>query len=115
MHLELSNIVDVIEVMENYVAAIRPPEHVRTQLDISYIIDKQHVILVEVRPNLLHPDQIMEIGYARATYVKSTDKWKVYWMRANRKWSKYDPMPEVDNLGDFVQLVEEDKYHCFKG
>lgn len=115
MHLELSNIVDVIEVMENYVAAIRPPEHVRPQLDISYTIDKQSVILVEVRPRYQLPEQKMEIGYAKATYVKSTNKWKVYWMRASGKWNRYDPMPEVANLGDFVQLVEEDAYHCFKG
>lgn len=115
MHLDLPDIVDIIEVMENYVANIRPPEHIRAQLDITYIIDKQNVILQEVRPSFMQPEKTMERGYARATYVRSTNKWKLYWMRASGKWNRYDPIPEVDNLRAFVQLVEEDAYHCFKG
>ncbi len=115
MHLDLPNIVDIIEVMENYIAEIRPAEHIRPQLDITYTIDKQSVILQEVRPSFLHPDQITEFDYAKATYVKGTNKWKVYWMRGNLKWSKYHPMPEVSSLKEFVMLVEEDVHHCFKG
>ena len=115
MGLDLTKTVDVIEVMENYVESIRPPEDMREQLDISYKIDKQSVILYEIRPLLLRPEQKIEFGYAKATYVKSAGKWKVYWMRASGKWNLYAPMPEVANLKEFVRLVEEHKYHCFKG
>jgi hypothetical protein len=115
MALDLLNVVDVIEVMENYVAGIRPPEHIREKVDISYKIDNQSIILYEIRPAFTRPGQKVELFYAKATYVKSTDKWKVYWMRASGKWNVYDPMPEVGSLKDFVGLVEEDAYHCFKG
>lgn len=115
MGLDLINTVDIIEVMENYVESIRPPEDMRERLDISYKIDKQSVILYEIRPLLLHPEQKIEFEYARATYVKSSGKWKVYWMRASGKWNVYDPMPEVAILKEFVRLVEEDAHHCFKG
>jgi hypothetical protein len=34
-------------------------------------------------------------------------------MRANLKWDSYDPKPIVQNIGDFLKTVEEDKYGCF--
>jgi hypothetical protein len=115
MALELLNVVDVIEVMENYVASIRPPEHIRDKLDVSYKIDNQSVLLHEIRPVFNSPGQKVELFYAKATYIKTINKWKVFWMRASGNWQGYEPMPEVASLKDFVDLVEEDKYHCFKG
>jgi len=115
MGLELSNIVDVIEVMENFVARIRPPEHIRDQLDITYKIENQSVILQEIRPMILNPDKKSEFGFAKATYVKASRKWKVYWMRGNLKWDNYKPKPDVNSLKEFVELVDEDPLHCFKG
>ncbi|MDF2192765.1 DUF3024 domain-containing protein [Paraflavitalea sp. CAU 1676] len=115
MALELPNIVDIIEVMENYVEDIRPEENIRDQLDISYKIDNQSVILFEIRPSYKSPDEKLECCYAKATYVKTARRWKVFWMRASGKWQGYEPMPEVADLHEFISLVEEDKYHCFKG
>jgi hypothetical protein len=48
MSLALLNIVEVIEIMENYVESIRPPESIRDKLDITYRIEDQSVILQEV-------------------------------------------------------------------
>ena len=45
MSLDLPNIVDIIEVMENYIARIRPPEHLRNKLDLAYNIENQSVII----------------------------------------------------------------------
>lgn len=115
MSLDLSNIVDIIEVMENYIAKIRPPEHIRDKLDIAYKIENQSVILQEIRPDFKNPEKYFESDYAKATYIKSENKWKVYWMRSNLKWNLYSPQPEVDSLKQFVILVEEDSHHCFKG
>lgn len=115
MALVLTNMVDIIEIMENYVENIRPPEHIRPKLDISYTIENQSVILQELRPAVINPAMIMKLDYAKATFVKSLNKWKVYGMRGNLKWTRYDPKPTVRNLEEFTRLVEEDKYHCFKG
>ena len=115
MALELPNIVDIIEIMENYVARIRPAEHLRDKLDFTYEIENQSVILQQVRPSFHNPDEKKKSGFAKATYVKTSKRWKVYWMRANLKWTNYEPMPEVENLRAFVGLVDEDAYHCFKG
>jgi hypothetical protein len=115
MSLDILNIVDIIEIMENHVAKIRPQEHLREKFDITYKIENQSVIIQEVRPTFQHPEKKTEIGYAKATYIKNTGKWKVYWMRASLKWSIFDPQPEVSNLREFVELVERDSYRCFKG
>ena len=115
MSLDLPNIVDIIEVMENYVESIRPPLEIRDKLDITYKIENQSVILQEVRPIFMVQGKIGEFGYAKATYVKKTNIWKIYWRRANGKWDPYVPAPEVQDLREFVKLVEEDAHHCFKG
>jgi len=115
MALNLSNTIDIIELMENYIERTRPPEHIRHDLDIGYRIDNQSIILFEIRPAFRNPMELQESPYAKATYVKAENKWKVYWMRGNLKWTLYDPKPKVKNLKDFLKLVAEDKFHCFKG
>ncbi|GAA4457121.1 hypothetical protein GCM10023189_27350 [Nibrella saemangeumensis] len=115
MALDPIKTVDIIELMENYLERIRPPESIREQLDIGYRIDNQSIILFETRPQFRNPEKKMETDYAKATYVKSENKWKVYWMRGNMNWTLYEPKPRVSNLKRFLELVDEDKYHCFKG
>ncbi len=115
MGLELINIVDTIEIMENYLFKIRPPEHIREKLDIGYRIDNQSVILFEIRPMFKNPDKNQEHDYAKATFIKGSNKWRVYWRRANLKWYPYEHHLETSSLIEFVNLVEEDKYYCFKG
>ena len=115
MSLELLTTIDIIEVMENYVSGIRPPEHLREKLDITYTIEDQSVILHEVRPVFNTPHIKKAYGYAKATFIKSSKKWKVFWMRSNLKWTPYEPEPQVKSLTEFVKLVEEDAYQCFKG
>lgn len=115
MALELLNTVEIIEIMENYMERVRPPEHIRNKLDLTYKIDNQSIMLQEVRPKFQNPGQIGEYSFAKATYVKSEDKWKVYWMPGNLKWTLYQIKPKVNNLKEFLELVEEDKHHCFKG
>ncbi|MEP7257883.1 MAG: DUF3024 domain-containing protein [Flavitalea sp.] len=115
MALGLLNTVDIIEVMENYLARVRPPQHIQDRLDISYKIENQSIILYEKRPTFQNPTERTETEYAKATYVKSDGKWKVYWIRGNLKWSLYEPNSKVSSLKEFLTIVDEDKYHCFKG
>lgn len=115
MSLELLNTIDVIAIMENYVERIRPEPHIREKLDIGYRIDNQSIVLFEVRPKFRSSNEIIEAAYAKATYIKSEKKWKVYWMRGNLKWTLYEANPKVASLQKFIDLVEEDQHHCFKG
>lgn len=103
----------IIEVMEPFIARRRPPEHVRKELDLGYRIEEKSVIMFEIRPQFNKPDVIHHYDFAKATYVKKDDIWKVYWMRASGKWELYEPKPMVGKLKVWVKLVDEDKYGCF--
>jgi len=93
----------------------RPPPHVRSQVDLAYRIDGQSVELFEIRPRWDNPAEKIEEFVARARYLKSRKEWHVYWMRADLKWHRYDPVPEVRTLKDFLDLVAEDEHACFFG
>jgi hypothetical protein len=62
-----------------------------------------------------NPSKKIEEAVAKSTYVKTQGVWKVYWQRADLKWHRYDPMPEVDSLEEFLALVDRDEYACFFG
>jgi len=101
--------------LEDYLEKVRPPVHIREQLDIGYRINNQSVELFEIRPAFQRPTQKIEEAIAKATYVKRVKEWRLYWMRADLKWHRYEPVPEVKNLDKFLQVVEEDAYSCFYG
>ena len=101
--------------MENYIFKERPNPEIRHRLDIGYEIVDQSVILNEIRPFWKNPSEIITIGYAKATFVKDKNVWKIYWKRADQKWHLYKPATSVGQLQDFLKIVDEDKLGCFKG
>lgn len=115
MSLSLFNTIDIIEIMENAMERMRPPEDIRDKLDLGYKIDNQSIILFEIRPKYTDPTIKMEFDFAKATFVKSTNNWRIYWMRGNLKWSQYDPEPASNDLHGFLKIVNEDKHNCFFG
>jgi hypothetical protein len=93
----------------------RPPPHIRAQLDIGYRISGQSVEIFEVRPDYLDPKQKLEHPVAKATYVRTTDRSNVFWMRRDLKWHGYEPAREVRTLEAFLNVVDRDDYSCFFG
>ena len=115
MTLDITKSLSIIETMENYIAKIRPRPEIRHEFDIGYEISDQSIILQEIRPTFKDPTEIRRYGYAKTTFVKEKNIWKIYWQRSDLKWHSYTPQPTVKQLSDFLELVDEDKYHCFKG
>ena len=115
MGLDALTTAHVIEILGNYIDTHHPPEDIRDKLDLDYRIDNQSVHLFEIRPKWNNPSQKMHEDFAKATYVKKSDSWKIFWLRSNLKWCLYDPMPEVGALQEFVDLVSDDIYGCFRG
>lgn len=101
--------------MEHFIQAKRPPVDMRDQYDLAYRVEGQSVIIFDIRPYWRDPEQKIEGPVAKATYVKKTDSWKVYWHRADQKWHRYPPKPEVRELKDFLKLVDKDANGCFWG
>ena len=74
MALDNLQIVDIIEALENFVERKRPPEHIRTKLDIGYKIEGQDVFIFEIRPQWNKPEIIREYSVAKATFVKTKNQ-----------------------------------------
>ena len=51
----------------------------------------------------------------KATYVKATNTWKVYWLRADLKWHRYEPKATVSSVEGFIAEIDRDPYGCFFG
>ncbi len=103
------------KIMDSYLERTRPPVHIRKELDIGYRIENQNVVLFELRPAFHDPNQKIEHAIAKATYVKRAKEWRLYWMRADLKWHRYEPVSEVNDLDEFLQIIEEDAFGCFYG
>jgi len=57
----------------------------------------------------------IEKSIAKTTYIKSRNLRKVFCQRADLKWHRYGPEPEVDTIENFIEVVEHDDYACFFG
>ena len=115
MAIDVLKTLDIIEAMENYIAERRPPEEMRHKLDLGYKLEGQDIIVFEIRPVWNKPNEKMESPFAKTTFVKSKNHWKVFWMRSDLKWHAYQPVPNVPGIKDFIRVIEEDTYHCFWG
>ena len=101
--------------LEKFISQRRPPAHMRDKIDLGYRMINQSIELFEIRPQWRNPSVKQEHTIAKATYTKSGKCWKIYWQRADLKWHRYDPVPTVKTLEDFLQTVTEDKHACFFG
>jgi hypothetical protein len=93
----------------------RPPISIRSKLDLGYRISGQSVELFEIRPKWDNPEIILEHAFSKTTYVRTQKVWKIFWMRADLKWHKYDPAPEANSIEKFLDVVDQDEYGCFWG
>lgn len=114
MALDGLKALEIINTLEVFLDRRRPPAHIRHQVDISYKIENQSIIIFEIRPHWQKKEEI-ESPVAKTTLVKSQNIWKVYWMRSDLKWHGYEPKPFVETIEEFLAVVDEDSYGCFWG
>ncbi|MFP4418310.1 MAG: DUF3024 domain-containing protein [Chitinispirillaceae bacterium] len=107
------NIVD--KAVSEFIEGRRPAPELRDRVDLGYRIEGQSVYIFEIRPKWNAPRQKQESPIAKSTYVATQKVWKIFWMRANRKWHRYDPVPEVKRIEDFLSVVSKDEHSCFFG
>lgn len=115
MALSEFDIKKIERAVDGFMSRKRPPPHIRKELDLGYRIESQSLELFEIRPFRQDPSRTLEFPIAKATWVKGSGTWKVYWQRADLNWHRYEPDPEVASVEDFLAIVEADKYACFFG
>ncbi len=103
----------ITRMMEAYIAAVRPAEEIRHQLDLGWRLDRQSVYIFTIRPDWQDPSIIRHHDFAKATWVKSKGHWEIFWQRANGNWTTYQALPSVGNLQLFLEEVERNPHFCF--
>lgn len=93
----------------------RTPEHRKEKLRFEYDIEKQNVYIYEIRPYWHEPKESSRMVFAKLTYVKSRNIWKLYWKRASGKWERYAPKESDKDLRKLVREIDIDSYGCFFG
>jgi hypothetical protein len=106
---------DIESAMVDFLTRRRPPEHIRDKFDIAWRLDGQSVVIFEIRPFWRDPSHKIEEAVAKATYVRKSKRWKIYWQRADLKWHGYPPYPEAVLFEEFLAVVDEDENACFWG
>jgi len=98
--------------MNTFILKRRPPKNVRNQVDLSYKVEKQSIVIFEIR-KMFQQEGMVDIPIAKATFIMKENKWKIYWQRADLKWHLYEPKKEVKTVKAFLKVVDEDEYCCF--
>lgn len=93
----------------------RPPPHIRPKLDLGVRISGQSVEIFGIRPDWRDATVTRESPVAKATFVRSRNRWRVFWMRSDLKWHGYEPNLEVASLEAFLNVVDRDEFCCFFG
>ncbi len=116
MPFQAHELVEIERAVSAFMQRRRPPEEIRAELDLEHRIEGQSLEVFERRPAWRGaPGETIELPVAKATSVRSRDHWRVYWQRADLRWHRYDPAPEVRTAQEFLDLVDEDAYACFFG
>jgi hypothetical protein len=103
----------VAQIVERYIQTRRPVTNLRPTLDIKYRIKGQAIEFYEILQ--AWKGDTIENAIAKTRYVRSRKLWKLFWRRADLKWHKYQPHPELDTLEEVLAVVDCDEYGCFFG
>jgi Protein of unknown function (DUF3024) len=106
---------DIETAMEDFMAKRRPPIEIRDKVDLGWRVEGQSVVIFSIRPMWKDESKKIEEPAAKATFIGTKNRWKIYWMRADLKWHSYPPHPEAVFFDEFLSVVEEDKNCCFWG
>ncbi|MGQ0665577.1 MAG: DUF3024 domain-containing protein [Nitrospiraceae bacterium] len=93
----------------------RSPPHLKDKLRLEYLVKGQDVVIFERRPRWDNPKEWIESPVAKLKFVRSANKWRLYWQRADLKWHEYPGPSSSDRINDLVQEIDADPLACFFG
>ena len=101
--------------MDAFLERKRPPIHIRPELDIGYRLSADSIEVFEIRPQWNDPSVIREHPVAKVRFVMKAGRWTVYSKGSDLKWHIYEPVPFVDSLDIFIEILIADEFACFWG
>jgi len=68
-----------------------------------------------VRLAFNRPGEEIEEPIAKVQFVRTEGVWRIFWMRANLRWHRYDPHPKAKSSAAALRVIDEDANCCFFG
>ena len=93
----------------------RVPDHIKDKVYMDYEIDGQSIFIFEVRPHFRDPDRKIKSPIAKVSFVRTQQRWHLYWMRADLKYHKYDSFSGSNYLNRIIYVIDKDEHGCFFG
>lgn len=101
------------KVVAEFIERRRPSPALRAKLDFGFQMQGQSIEILETRPRSDDQNKRIRYAIAKATYIRTKDIWRVYWMGRGFKWRPYRARAAVRTIEEFLAIVEEDKYGHF--
>jgi len=93
----------------------RSPTHLKDELSLQYRIKGHDVEVFERRPAWGRRGGQAETPVAKLKFVRTTGEWRLYWMRRDLKWHRYETTLSRGDLPRLVKEIDEDPHGCFFG
>ena len=93
----------------------RSPVQLKDKFRLTYAVKGQEVVIVERRPRWDNETEWTESLVAKLKFIRSANKWRLYWMRADLKWHEYPGLSSSHRLNDLMQEIDADPLACFFG
>ncbi len=103
------------KIVDSFIQGIRPPEHMRNQLDIGFKYERKTFEIFEIRPIYTRENEFQEISCAKFKLDEKQKAWKLYWQRASGKWMLYEGLPAADTIHEVLEHIKKDPHGCFWG
>lgn len=93
----------------------RSPPHLKDKLRLEHSVKGHEVVIFERRPKWDNPKEWTESPVAKLKFIRSADKWRLYWQPSDLKWHEYPGPSSSDRLDELVQEIDNDPLACFFG
>lgn len=82
-------------------------------MNLAHRIEGQSVVVFAILPFWRDSAQRIDGPVAKATYVCTVHRWRIFWQRADLKWHSYHPHPEAVLFEEVLAIVDGDDHRCF--
>jgi hypothetical protein len=111
--LEIAGHMKVVE--DLFWSRRRPPVHLRDQVREGQRFVNYTLELFIVRPMFDRPGEQIEEPIAKIQHMPNLGCWRLFWKRADDKWHRYQPCPELGSLAEALRVIDKDENGCFFG
>ena len=84
-------------------------------MSLEYRVNRHNVELFERRSRWDGKPGFTETPVAKFAFVRTSGKWRLFWMRANLKWMAYESESTNGDIAELASEVDADSWGCFFG